>query len=72
MKADGYYLITGGLGGFGKVLAEWLVDCGAKHLVLTGRSGASTPEAEEFLVKTAGPRSGGESRCVPTPDRRRT
>jgi len=39
------YLITGGLGGFGRVLSEWLVDCGARHLVLSSRSGASTPEA---------------------------
>ena len=31
------YLITGGLGGFGKVLSNWLVECGARHLVLTGR-----------------------------------
>jgi len=33
------------------VIAEWLVDCGAKHLVLTGRNGAATPEAESFLLK---------------------
>ena len=29
------YLITGGFGGFGRVLAEWLVECGARHLVLS-------------------------------------
>jgi len=51
VKADGAYLITGAFGGFGKVLAEWLADCGAKHLVLTSRSGAATLEAEAFLVK---------------------
>ncbi len=34
IKAEGSYLITGGLGGFGRVLAEWLVTCGARHLVL--------------------------------------
>jgi NADPH:quinone reductase-like Zn-dependent oxidoreductase/NAD(P)-dependent dehydrogenase (short-subunit alcohol dehydrogenase family)/acyl carrier protein len=49
IKPDGAYLITGGLGGFGRVLAEWLVDCGARHLVLTSRSGASTPEAAAFV-----------------------
>jgi acyl carrier protein len=43
------YLITGAFGGFGRVVAEWLVECGAKHLVLTSRSGPSTPEAETFL-----------------------
>lgn len=32
------YLITGGLGGLGRTLAKWLIEKGAKHLVLTGRS----------------------------------
>ena len=50
VKADGAYLITGGLGGFGRVLAEWLVEAGARHLVLSSRSGASTPEAIEFVA----------------------
>ena len=46
---DGCYLITGAFGGFGKVLARWLVEGGARHLVLTSRSGAATPEAEAFV-----------------------
>lgn len=49
VRADGAYLITGGLGGFGRVLAEWLVECGARHLVLTSRGGATTPEALALL-----------------------
>ncbi len=48
---EGTYLITGAFGGFGKVVAEWLVDCGAGHLVMTGRSGAATPEAQAFLAQ---------------------
>ncbi|MES2596745.1 MAG: SDR family NAD(P)-dependent oxidoreductase [Verrucomicrobiota bacterium] len=51
VKPDGAYLITGAFGGFGKVIAEWLVECGAKHLVLTSRSGAATPEAQAFVAK---------------------
>jgi acyl transferase domain-containing protein/NADPH:quinone reductase-like Zn-dependent oxidoreductase/acyl carrier protein/SAM-dependent methyltransferase len=51
IKPDGAYLITGGLGGFGRVLAEWLVECGARQLVLSSRSGASTPEAVAFVEK---------------------
>ena len=51
VNPDGTYLITGAFGGFGKVLAEWLADCGAKHLVLAGRTGAATPEAKAFLTK---------------------
>jgi malonyl CoA-acyl carrier protein transacylase len=38
IKADGTYLITGGLGGIGLLVAQWLVEHGAKYLVLAGRS----------------------------------
>jgi acyl transferase domain-containing protein/acyl carrier protein/phospholipid N-methyltransferase len=51
VKSDGCYLITGAFGGYGKVLARWLVDAGARHLVLTSRSGASNPEAAEFVAE---------------------
>jgi NADPH:quinone reductase-like Zn-dependent oxidoreductase/thioesterase domain-containing protein/acyl carrier protein len=47
----GSYLITGGLGGFGLALAELMVHGGARHLVLTGRSGASRPEAVKGVEK---------------------
>jgi len=54
IKPDGCYLITGAFGGFGKVLAEWLVKCGARHLVLSSRSGAATPAAEAFVQSLRG------------------
>jgi acyl transferase domain-containing protein/acyl carrier protein len=54
VKPDGCYLITGAFGGFGMVLAEWLADCGARHLVLTSRNGPATSEAEDFLAKLRG------------------
>lgn len=38
IRGDGAYLVTGGLGGLGLKFAKWLVDRGARHLVLTGRS----------------------------------
>ena len=41
LREDGTYLVTGGLGGLGLKVARWLVDRGARHLVLLGRSGAS-------------------------------
>ncbi len=50
---EGWYLITGAFGGFGKVVASWLVECGARHLVLASRSGASTPEAAAFVETLA-------------------
>ena len=49
INSDGCYLITGAFGGFGKVLAQWLVEGGARHLVLTSRGGAATPDAETFV-----------------------
>jgi fatty acid synthase, animal type len=36
------YIITGGLGGFGLELAEWLVERGARHLILCSRIGIRT------------------------------
>lgn len=38
IKEDSTYLITGGLGDIGLRVASWLVDQGAKNLVLLGRS----------------------------------
>jgi epothilone polyketide synthase D len=45
VTANGSYLLTGGLGGFGMATARRLVEWGARHLILIGRSGAATPEA---------------------------
>jgi amino acid adenylation domain-containing protein len=44
-RADASYLITGGLGGFGLAVARWMVERGARHLVLVGRRGIHSPEA---------------------------
>ena len=50
-SAKASYLITGGLGGFGLAVAKWLVERGAKSLILTGRSGAGTPEAKRAIAE---------------------
>src|SRR5262249_34111347 len=44
VRADGSYLVTGGLGGLGLRVAGWLAARGAGHLVLVGRSGAASVE----------------------------
>src|SRR5207248_6950494 len=36
-RADGAYLVTGGLAGIGLRVAEWLVERGARHVVVMGR-----------------------------------
>ncbi len=41
IHADKTYLITGGLGGLGLTVADWLASKGASHLVLLGRSAGS-------------------------------
>jgi acyl transferase domain-containing protein/acyl carrier protein len=53
LRCEGTYLITGGLGGLGLKLAGWMVEQGARHLVLVGRSGASgaTREAVSELER---------------------
>jgi NAD(P)-dependent dehydrogenase (short-subunit alcohol dehydrogenase family)/acyl carrier protein len=42
IDANGSYIVTGGLGGLGLAVAERLVQRGARHLALVGRSGPST------------------------------
>lgn len=44
------YLITGGFGGFGLGMAQWLVEQGAKHLVLVSRSGANSHAARSAVA----------------------
>ena len=53
VKADRTYLITGGFGGLGLLVADWLVDRGARHLVLAGRNAPAPAAAEKIaaLVK---------------------
>ncbi|NEQ65701.1 MAG: SDR family NAD(P)-dependent oxidoreductase, partial [Symploca sp. SIO2D2] len=40
-KAEGSYLVTGGLGALGLKVAQWMVKQGAQHIVLTGRHAPS-------------------------------
>lgn len=37
-RADGTYLVTGGLGGLARPLARWMVEQGARRLILLGRT----------------------------------
>ncbi|NVI97088.1 SDR family NAD(P)-dependent oxidoreductase [Myxococcus sp. AM009] len=51
LRADGTYLVTGGLGGLGFAVAKWMVEQGARHLVLLGRDTTLTP-AQQADVAT--------------------
>ncbi|MEM7134875.1 MAG: SDR family NAD(P)-dependent oxidoreductase [Chloroflexota bacterium] len=46
---DASYLITGGLGALGLEMAQFLVDAGAKHLLLTGRTGVRSTNQREAI-----------------------
>lgn len=48
----GAYLVTGGFGGIGRAVAKRLVERGAKHLVLMGRSEHVYPEHAEFEAES--------------------
>jgi acyl transferase domain-containing protein/7-keto-8-aminopelargonate synthetase-like enzyme/acyl carrier protein len=48
IRGDSSYLVTGGLGGLGLKIADYLVTAGARHLVLAGR-GAASEEAERAI-----------------------
>jgi NAD(P)-dependent dehydrogenase (short-subunit alcohol dehydrogenase family)/acyl carrier protein len=51
---DETYLVTGGFGGFGLQMAAWMIERGARHLVLVGRKGAHTPEAQSAVEQLVG------------------
>jgi phthiocerol/phenolphthiocerol synthesis type-I polyketide synthase D len=47
VRRDGAYVLTGGLGGIGLVVARWLIEHGAARIVLNSRS---QPSAEQRAV----------------------
>jgi 1-acyl-sn-glycerol-3-phosphate acyltransferase len=50
-RTDATYVISGGLGGFGLAVAQWLAKNGATHLVLMSRSGIASPDNEAALAR---------------------
>ncbi|KAF4965561.1 hypothetical protein FSARC_6646 [Fusarium sarcochroum] len=49
LETTASYVIAGGLGGLGMTMAAWLVDRGARNLVLISRSGPRSAEAQAFV-----------------------
>lgn len=49
LDPEASYLVTGGVGALGLLVAQYLATCGAQHLVLTGRSGVSTDDQRTVL-----------------------
>lgn len=48
-NSKGVYWITGGLGGLGRIFADWLFSKGARKLLLTGRSDTPPGDAELWM-----------------------
>ncbi len=61
IRSDVSYLITGGLGVLGLTVARWLVDRGARSIVLTGRRAASGKSLDAIAALEA---SGARLRVV--------
>jgi NAD(P)-dependent dehydrogenase (short-subunit alcohol dehydrogenase family) len=51
LKPEAYYLIAGGLDGIGRSIARWLVDRGARHLILLSRSGPKQAATQKLLLE---------------------
>ena len=49
IRPEGSYLVTGGSGGLGLKVAQWLAEAGAKQLVLASRRGITSPEVRHTL-----------------------
>ncbi len=50
-SGDGTYLVTGGTGGLGLLVAGWLVDRGARSVVLVSRRGAEADAAVRTVAR---------------------
>jgi acyl transferase domain-containing protein/NADPH:quinone reductase-like Zn-dependent oxidoreductase/acyl carrier protein len=61
IRSDATYLITGGLGGIGRVMARWLVQRGARHLLLIGRSASPAGNAAPASASAPASSSAAES-----------
>ncbi|HKF49640.1 MAG TPA: SDR family NAD(P)-dependent oxidoreductase [Terracidiphilus sp.] len=48
IRPDASYLITGGMGGLGLVVARWLADKGARHIIVVGRRAPSDEAAQQI------------------------
>lgn len=49
LHGDATYIIIGGTGGLGRSMARWMVQRGARHLVLLSRTGAISDELKSLI-----------------------
>ena len=53
-RSDACYILVGGIGGLGRVLATWMVESGARSLLFLSRSAKEGPEATPFFEQLRG------------------
>ncbi|KFY38193.1 hypothetical protein V494_04450 [Pseudogymnoascus sp. VKM F-4513 (FW-928)] len=53
VRQDAAYILAGGLGGLGRAVATYLVECGARHLIFLSRSAGSSESDKLFLAELA-------------------
>ncbi|KAI0443526.1 ketoacyl-synt-domain-containing protein [Xylaria telfairii] len=53
LKNHATYILIGGTGGLGRSMARWMVNRGARHLVLVSRSGSATGKVKELIEEAA-------------------
>ncbi|KAG9237456.1 putative polyketide synthase [Amylocarpus encephaloides] len=53
LKADATYIIIGGTGGLGRSMSRWMMDKGARSIVLLSRSGNATGKVSELIEEAA-------------------
>ena len=56
------YIVIGGLGGLGRFICSWMVENGAKHIIVISRSGAGTLEARDTMSSMNA--SGASIQCI--------
>ena len=49
LRADASYLLTGGSGGLSVFFARWLVEQGAKYIILASRSGTADADMTKMI-----------------------
>ncbi len=50
LKSDASYLLVGGVGGIGRSIAHWMVDHGARNLILLSRSAGNMEKTGPFIA----------------------
>ncbi|KAI9721418.1 MAG: Type I Iterative PKS [Chrysothrix sp. TS-e1954] len=49
LRADAAYIISGGTGGIGRSIAQWMVQKGARNIILLSRSSDQSPEVKRLI-----------------------